>query len=455
MDKILNYIENNKDRHLKELIEFLKFKSISSKSEHRNDMLNAAKWLFNNMKNTGIDYVEIIPTKGHPIIYGEWLKAGVNKPTVLIYGHYDVQPVEPLELWDSDPFEPVIRNGKIFARGSADDKGQMFTHVKAVEAYLQTVGELPVNVKFLIEGEEEAGSSNLDKFILNNQEQLKADIALISDTEWFAKDMPTICYGLRGITFFEMTLTGPNRDLHSGSFGGAVDNPINVLANIIAKLKDEYGRITIPGFYDDVQELPLSERKEFEKLPFNLEDYKKDLGINEVYGEIGFTTLERTWIRPSLDINGIFGGYTGEGAKTVLPSKATAKISMRLVPNQKADDIAEKVRKYIKQLVPPTMKLELEVLHGGNPVVVPFDSKAVKTAEVALRKAFNKEVVYMREGGSIPVTELFQDVLNAQPILMGLGLPSDNIHSPNENFEIENFFGGIRASAYYLNELVK
>lgn len=455
MDKILNYIENNKDRHLKELIEFLKFKSISSKSEHRNDMLNAAEWLFNNMKNTGIDYVEIIPTKGHPIIYGEWLKAGVNKPTVLIYGHYDVQPVEPLELWDSDPFEPVIRNGKIFARGSADDKGQMFTHVKAVEAYLQTVGELPVNVKFLIEGEEEAGSSNLDKFILNNQEQLKADIALISDTEWFAKDMPTICYGLRGITFFEMTLTGPNRDLHSGSFGGAVDNPINVLANIIAKLKDEYGRITIPGFYDDVQELPLSERKEFEKLPFNLEDYKKDLGINEVYGEIGFTTLERTWIRPSLDINGIFGGYTGEGAKTVLPSKATAKISMRLVPNQKADDIAEKVRKYIKQLVPPTMKLELEVLHGGNPVVVPFDSKAVKTAEVALRKAFNKEVVYMREGGSIPVTELFQDVLNAQPILMGLGLPSDNIHSPNENFEIENFFGGIRASAYYLNELVK
>lgn len=455
MDNVLDYIEKKKGKHLNELIEFLRFRSISSKSEHKEDMIRAAEWLANNMKDVGIENVKIVETKGHPIVYGDWLKAGEDKPTVLVYGHYDVQPVEPLDLWVNDPFEPTIRDGKIFARGSADDKGQVFTHIKAVESYLQTVGFLPVNIKFLIEGEEEAGSSNLDDFIISNKEMLGADLALISDTEWFAKGMPTICYGLRGITFFEMTLIGPNRDLHSGTFGGAVDNPINVLASIISKLKDEYGRITVPGFYDDVQELSMSERKEFEKLPFEIEEYKKDLGIREVYGEVGYTTLERVWIRPSLDVNGIFGGYTGEGAKTVLPSRATAKISMRLVPNQKADDIAKKVENYIKQLVPPTMKLEMQVLHGGNPVVVPIDSKAIKAAEKALHKAFHKDVVYMREGGSIPVTELFQDVLNAPPILMGLGLPSDNIHSPNENFEIENFFGGIRASAYFFDEITK
>ncbi len=455
MANYIDFIESNQDRHLAELIEFLKIPSISSDSEYNTDMKRCSEWLCSNMQKIGISKSRIIPTDGHPIVYGEWLEAGHDKPTVLIYGHYDVQPVDPVELWDSPPFEPSIKDGKIFARGSADDKGQVFTHIKAIESHLKTNGKLPCNVKLLIEGEEEAGSSHLEDFILANKEMLKCDVVLISDTEWFAEGMPTICYGLRGISFFEITLTGPNRDLHSGSFGGAIDNPANVLCGIISKLKDEYGRITVPGFYDDVLELTDRERLEYKKLPFSIKNYKKDLGIKVINGEIGFTTLERVWARPSLDVNGMISGYTGEGAKTVLPSKASAKFSMRLVPKQNADDIAEKTEKYLKALVPLTMKADINILHGGNPVIVPMDSSEIKIAVKSLKEAFGKDVVFMREGGSIPITEIFQNVLNAPPILMGLGLPTDNIHSPNENFAIDNFFGGIKASAIFLEEIQK
>ncbi|MFC2130644.1 dipeptidase [Bacteroidota bacterium] len=453
MKQLFEYIEKNKEKHLIELINFLEIPSISSDSSFNDDMKKCSDWLVEHMNNIGIDGARIIETEGHPIVYAEWLEAGSDKPTVLIYGHYDVQPVDPVDLWDTPPFEPVIRDGKIFGRGTADDKGQLFTHLKAIEAHLKVNGKLPCNVKLLIEGEEEAGSSHLEGFIVNNRDLLKCDVALVSDTEWFAAGMPTICYGLRGISFFEMTLTGPNRDLHSGSFGGAIDNPANVLCKLIGKLKDEYGRITIPGFYDDVLELTEEEKSAYKKLPFKLREYCEDLGINNVNGEIGYTTLERVWARPSLDVNGIIGGYTGEGAKTVLPSKASAKISMRLVPNQKADDIAKKAEKYIKELVPPTMKLKIDILHGGNPVLVPMGSNEIKAAVNALKAAFGKEVVFMREGGSIPITEIFQNVLNAPPVLMGFGLPTDNIHSPNENFAVENFYGGIKASAAFLEEI--
>jgi acetylornithine deacetylase/succinyl-diaminopimelate desuccinylase-like protein len=455
MNNYFEYIESNKNKFLEELIEFLKIPSISSDTSYNSDIIKCADWLVEHLQKIGLKNSKIIQTKGHPIVFSEWLEAGSDKPTVLIYGHYDVQPVDPLELWESHPFQPEIRNGKIFARGTADDKGQLFTHIKAIESYLKTNSQLPCNVKLLIEGEEEAGSSHLEEFILENQDLLKCDIALISDTEWFAEGMPTICYGLRGISFFEITMTGPNRDLHSGSFGGAVDNPANALCKLISKLKDEYGRITIPGFYDDVLELTGQERMEFKKLPFNIKHYKQDLGIKEVYGELGYSTLERVWARPSLDINGIISGYTGEGAKTVLPSKATAKISMRLVPNQKASDIAKKTEKYLRTLIPPTVKVEIKFLHGGNPVLVPINSREIKTAVNALQKAFNKDVVFMREGGSIPITEIFQNILKAPPVLMGFGLPDDNVHSPNESFSLENFYGGIKSSAIFLDEISK
>jgi len=455
MEKILEYLEKNKKRHLNELFDFLKIPSISSDSAYNNDMKKCSEWLINQFKTIGINSARIIETAGHPIVYADWLKAGDDKPTILIYGHYDVQPVDPIDLWDTPPFEPTIKNGKIYGRGTADDKGQVFTHIKSVEAYLKTNGTLPCNVKFLIEGEEEAGSSHLEQFIMENLELLKCDSSLISDTEWFAEGMPTITYGLRGISFVEITLTGPNRDLHSGTFGGAIDNPINVLAWMIAQLKDNYGRITIPGFYDDVLELTQEEKDAFKVLPFDEKAYCDDLGIGAVNGEIGFTTLERAWARPSLDLNGIVGGYTAEGAKTIIPSKASAKISMRIVPNQKADDITKKIENYLKALTPPTMKLEFKALHGGNPVLVPIDSPEIKAAVKAFNMAYNAETVFMRDGGSIPITEIFQNILNAPPVLMGISLPSDNIHSPNESFSVDNFYGGIRASAIYLNEISK
>jgi len=452
MNEVLNYIESNQERFLEELITFLKIPSISSVADHDKDTAACADWLIEHIKSTGMKDVRLYETAGHPIVYAENLEAGPDAPTVMVYGHYDVQPVDPLDLWDSPPFEPVIKNGKIYGRGTSDDKGQLFMHIKAVEAFLKTNSKLPLNIKFLIEGEEEAGSNHLDEFIENNAELLKCDTVLVSDTEWFADGMPSICYSLRGIAFVEVTVTGPNRDLHSGTFGGAVDNPLNVLSWIVSQLKDRYGRVAIPGFYDDVLPLSQEERDAFKKLPHDEKEYCKDLEINQTFGETGYTTLERVWARPSLDLNGIYGGYTGEGAKTVLPTHATAKISMRLVPHQKHDDISRKIGDYIHQICPPSVKVKVDVLHGGNPVLMPIDSKGVKVAMVALKDAFGKESVFMREGGSIPIVGTFSEVLKAPTVLMGMGLPGDNIHSPNESFAVDNFYGGIKASALFLDK---
>jgi len=452
---IQQYFEKNKDNFLNQLIEFLKIPSISSEPQHKDDIRRCAEWLYNNIKNSGIDNVRIIETEGHPIVYAENLEAGEDKPTILFYGHYDVQPVDPLELWNSNPFEPVINNGKLFARGSSDDKGQVFMHIKSIESYLKSNNKLPLNIKFLIEGEEEAGSNHLDEFIYKNKELLQCDCVLISDTEWFSDNVPSLCYSLRGIAYFEVTITGPNRDLHSGTFGGAVDNPIMILSKMISKLKDEYGRITIPDFYENVLPLEDDERENFLRLPFNEKNWLKDLDILYSYGEIGYSILERTWARPSLDINGIYGGYTGEGAKTVLPSKATAKISMRLVPNQEPEEIINKTKKYLEQLLPPTAKMEFKALHGGKPVLIQRNGKEVLSAMAALKKTYNVDPVFMREGGSIPVVNTFTQVLNAPVILMGFGLPGDNVHSPNESFSLDNFFGGIITSINFIDEYSK
>lgn len=455
MSDLNNYIETNKDRFFSELTDFLRIPSISSQSEHNADTRRAAEWVAENLRQAGMPKVELHETAGHPVVYAEDLRAGADARTVLVYGHYDVQPVDPLELWTSPPFEPVVNNGKVYARGSSDDKGQVFAHIKAVESILKTSGKLPVNIKFMIEGEEECGSNHLDEFIGQNIEMLKCDTVMVSDTEWFAEGLPSICYSLRGLSYIEITVTGPNRDLHSGTYGGAVDNPINVLCDMISQLKDKYGRITIPGFYDDVKPLTKEERDGFAKLPFNYEEYTEELGVADSYGEFGYTTLERTWARPTLDLNGIYGGYTGEGAKTVLPSKATAKISMRLVPYQKHADITAKIVKYLKAIAPPTVKVEITELHGANPVMVELDGDGLNAAKRAMVKAFGKEPIMMREGGSIPIVETFGAVLKAPTILMGLGLPGDNIHSPNESFSIDNFFGGIKASALFLDEYSK
>jgi acetylornithine deacetylase/succinyl-diaminopimelate desuccinylase-like protein len=450
MKDVLNFIESNRDRYLDELFDFLRIPSISSVESHNDDTKKCAVWLSENFKQAGLADVRIFETEGHPIVFAQNLDAGASAPTILIYGHYDVQPVDPLDLWDAPPFEPVIKNGKIYGRGTSDDKGQVFMHVKAVEAFLKVQGNLPVNVKFLIEGEEEAGSNHLEEFIEKNTDLLKCDTVMVSDTEWFADGMPSICYSLRGISFLEITLTGPNRDLHSGTFGGGVDNPLNALCWMVSMMKDRYGRITIPGFYDEVLALTKEEREGFKKLPFDEAEYCKDLEVNQTWGESGYTTLERVWARPTLDLNGIYGGYTGEGAKTVLPSKATAKFSMRLVPHQKNDVISERVKQYLFKLCPPTMKIDVNVLHGGNPVLMPIDSKGIKIAMSALKEAFGTDSVFMREGGSIPIVGTFSEVLNAPTVLMGMGLPGDNIHSPNESFSVENFQGGIRAAALFL-----
>ncbi len=467
--KLLDYLEIEKENHLMQLIDLLKIPTISSDSKFNSAMKKCATWLQKHIKDIGFNNVTIIEDrdkianikypytsskkKGHPIIYGEWLEAGPKAKTILIYGHYDVQPVDPINLWETLPFEPTIRNGKIYARGSSDDKGQFFCHLKALEAHMKLFGKLPVNVKLLLEGEEESDSS-LDEFIINNKELLKCDYAVISDTEWFAPNIPSICYALRGIAYVEVKVTGPNRDLHSGTFGGAVDNPIQVLASMISQLKDERGRITIPNFYDDVLELTEEERNEFKKLPFDEENYKKDLGVAELSGEEGYSTLERTWARPSLDVHGITGGYTGEGAKTVLPSWASAKMSTRIVSLQKPSEISKKLADYLRAIAPPTVKVEVDELHYGAPVLVNIHSEGITAAIKAFKKAFNtQKVVFMREGGSIPIVSVFENELNAPSILMGFGLPDDNIHSPNESFALENFFGGIRTAALFYDML--
>ncbi len=453
MEKVQAYIQENKQRFLDELLELLRIPSVSADPAYKKDVLNTAEKVAAFLQNAGADNVELCPTDGYPIVYGEKL-IDPNKPTVLVYGHYDVQPPDPLDLWTSPPFEPVIKKtdihpeGAIFARGACDDKGQMFMHVKAFEAMWKS-GELPCNVKFMIEGEEEVGSNNLGPFCIANKERLKADVVLISDTSMIANDTPSIDCGLRGLSYIEVEVTGPNRDLHSGVYGGAVYNPINALAKMIAGMHDENNHITIPGFYNDVVELSSEERTELNKAPFDEEAYKKDLNIDAVHGEKGYTTLERTGTRPTLDCNGIWGGYIGEGAKTVLPSKAFAKISMRLVPNQSSEKITTLFKNYFESVAPKGVKVEVRPHHGGEPVVTPTDSKAYLAASKAMETTFGKKPIPTRGGGSIPIVALFERELGLKSVLMGFGLDSDALHSPNEHYGVFNYFKGIETIPFF------
>ena len=447
MQEWKNYLEKNKQRFLNELFELLRIPSISSNSENKGDMLVCAEKVKQYLLAAGAQTAQVYPTEGHPVVFGE-IKTDEKKPTVLVYGHYDVQPVEPLELWNTPPFEPTIKDDKIFARGSADDKGQLFMHLKALETLVKT-NSVPLNIKFIFEGEEEIGSNNLETFLEEYKEMLKADVVLISDTSMISLDTPSIDVGVRGLSYIQVEVTGPNRDLHSGVYGGAVANPITVLAQMIASLHDENNHITIPHFYDDVQVLSGEERKKLNSAPFNENEYKKDLGVKELWGEKGYTTIERTGIRPTLELNGIWGGYTGEGSKTVLPSKAFAKISCRLVPNQDHHKITDLLIKHLEKIAPPYITLKTEVHHGGNPYVTPIDSIEYKAAERAIETTFGKKLIPVRGGGSIPITALFESILNCKTIFLGFGLDSDNLHSPNEKYNLENFYKGIETIPYF------
>jgi acetylornithine deacetylase/succinyl-diaminopimelate desuccinylase-like protein len=441
------YQEKNKERFLNEMMELLKIPSVSAKKEHLKDMTTCAEAVRNSLLSAGADKAEIIKTGGFPVVFAEKI-IDKNKPTVLVYGHYDVQPAEPLELWHSDPFEPVIRDGKVYARGSADDKGQFFMHVKALETLVNT-NTLATNIKFLIEGEEEVGSPNLGKFVSENKELLKADVILISDSSMLSMENPSLDIGVRGMSYIEIEVTGPDRDLHSGTYGGAVANPITVLAKMIAGCHDENNHITIPGFYDDVVDVSEKERELLNKAPFSEEEYKKELGVNELDGEKGYTTNERTGIRPTLEINGIWGGYTGEGSKTVLPSKASAKISARLVPNQTSEKMTKILIDYFTSIAPPSVTVKAFEHHGGEPYMTPIDSKGYKAASKAVETTFGKTPIPVRGGGSIPICSILEKELGVKIVFMGFGLDSDNLHSPNEKYGIENFYKGIETIPYF------
>ncbi|MFA0961856.1 dipeptidase [Roseivirga sp. BDSF3-8] len=442
-----SYIESNRQRFIDELFDLLRIPSVSADSKFKADVRRAAEWVREKILEAGADSAELHETKGHPIVYGEKI-VDPSLPTILIYGHYDVQPADPYELWDSPPFEPVVKDQKIFARGAADDKGQFYMHIKALEVLNNTTG-LPCNVKMMIEGEEEVGSENLDIFVKNNKELLKADVIVVSDTSMISNEHPSVTVGLKGLSYLEVEVTGPNRDLHSGTYGGAVANPINTLCRMIASLQDENNRITIPGFYDKVAELTLEERKELAKAPFDEEAYKKELGVDGLAGEKGYTILEQLGIRPTLDVNGIWGGYTGEGAKTVLPSKAYAKISMRLVPDQDHHEITALFEKHFMSIAPEGVKVKVKPHHGGQPAVVPTDSPGFEAASRAFEEAWNKRPVPTRDGGSIPIVALFQKELGLDSILLGFGLNSDAIHSPNESYGIFNFIKGIETISLF------
>ncbi|MBX9655996.1 dipeptidase [bacterium] len=448
-----SYIASNRNRYEKELTEFLRIPSVSADSKQKPAIEKACQFVADQLKSAGLA-TEIIPTEGNPLVYAEWLQAP-GKPTLLVYGHYDVQPPEPLELWESGPFEPTVRDGNIYARGATDDKGQMYTHVKAIEAWMKTVGKLPINVKVIIEGEEEVGSVAIDHMLPSLKEKLACDYILISDSSMFAPDVPAVTYGLKGIYYFELFIDGPKRDLHSGTFGGSVKNPINALCEMLGKLVDENGRIQIPGFYDDVVEIDAHEKKSIASLEFSDDEYKKEMGVHELAGEKGYSTLERRWVRPTCDINGIFGGYQGEGAKTVLPAKAGAKFSFRLVPNQDPAKIEAGVIEFVRRHTPPGVTVRLVNHHGAAAVVVPLGSPPIEAASRALKSAFGREPVYIREGGSIPIVNSFKRVLNADSILIGFGLNDDNTHSPNEKFSLKDFHRGILTSAHLLEELAK
>lgn len=454
MSTVTDYIDANRETFREELFEFLRIPSISTSSEHKNDIRDAARFLLDKLESLNLDRTELFETDGNPIVYGE-LTTDPAHPTVLVYGHYDVQPPDPLELWETAPFEPTVRDGNIYARGASDDKGQSFTHVKAVESYLASGEPFPVNIKFIFEGEEEIGSPHLVPFIEAHEELLACDMVLISDTAMFAEDTPSITYGLRGLAYMEVEVEGPNRDLHSGVYGGAVENPANVLAEIIARLKDENGVIRIPGFYDNVKDLTGEEREAYQKLPFDESAYKKTLGVDALHGEKGYSTLERATARPTLDVNGLWSGYQGEGAKTVLPSKAGAKISMRLVPDQDPKKIARLFAKQVESLAPDTVSVTVTEHHGGQPAITDLSFYGLQAAADAFEEVYGREPFFTREGGSIPIVADFRQLLGAQSILMGFGLNSDAIHSPNEKFALKDFYRGIRTSVRFFEFLPK
>lgn len=442
-----DYQEKNKDRFLSELTELLRIPSISANSANKEDMRKCAEAVKQRLLEAGADKAEVMETAGHPVVYGEKL-IDPSKPTVLVYGHYDVQPPDPLNLWHSGPFEPVVKEGKLYARGSADDKGQVYMHVKALETMVQT-GTLTTNIKFLIEGEEEVGSPNLGKFVADHKDLLKCDVILISDSAMISLDTPSMDIGMRGLAYIQVEVTGPNRDLHSGVYGGAVANPITILTKMIASCHDENNHITIPGFYDDVLNVPDEERKMLAEAPYNEAEYKTDLGITELWGEKGFSTNERTGIRPTLEVNGIWGGYTGEGAKTVLPSKAYAKISARLVPNQSSEKITEILLNYFRKIAPASVTVNAENHHGGEPYMTPINSKGFQAASKAYESTFGKKPVPVRGGGSIPICAILERELGVKIVFMGFGLDSDNLHSPNEKFDLANFYKGIETIPYF------
>ncbi|OFV91705.1 MAG: peptidase M20 [Acidobacteria bacterium RIFCSPLOWO2_12_FULL_65_11] len=452
MDKVIDFINLSRDRYVDELKGLLAIPSISALPEHAGDVKRCAEWCADEMRRIGLQNVRLIPTPGNPVVYGDWLGAP-GAPTILYYGHYDVQPVDPLDLWTTPPFEATIRDGEIYARGAADDKGQVFMHFKAVEAHLKQNGRLPVNMKFMIEGEEEVGSAHLDDFIRAHKTELKADVVVISDTSMFARGVPSMCYGLRGLVYFQIDLRGSSTDMHSGLFGGAVANPAFVLAQMLAQMKDRGGHIKIPGFYDAVLPLSDDERKAWATLPFNERQYKKDFGIPKVFGESDYTTLERIWGRPTFEVNGLLSGFTGDGAKTVLPAVAMAKVSMRLVPDQDPNKIAELFETYVRKIAPKTVDLKVTRMHGGKPWMASYDNVFIQAAGRAIEKGFGKKPVFVREGGSIPVVSTFQEELGLPSVLFGVGLPDENAHAPNEKLDLGNFHNGIIASAMLYQEI--
>jgi acetylornithine deacetylase/succinyl-diaminopimelate desuccinylase-like protein len=451
MENVVDFIELHRDRYLDELKALLAIPSVSALSQHAADVRRCADWCAEHLRSIGMQNVRLIETPGNPIVYADWLGAP-GAPTVLFYGHYDVQPVDPLNLWETPPFEATVRDGELFARGAADDKGQVFMHFKALEAHLEQNGRLPVNFKLILEGEEEVGSAHLDEFVAGNKPLLEADVVLISDTSMFDRGVPSLCYGLRGLAYFQIDLRGTNTDLHSGTYGGAVANPAFVLAQMLAQMKDKSGRIKIPGFYDDVRPLSDVERAEFRKLPFNERRYAKELGAPKLFGEAGYTTLERTSARPTFEINGLLSGFTGEGAKTVLPAVAMAKVSMRLVPDQDPEKIGGLFEAYVKKIAPRTVAVKITRMHGGSPWMASLDNAFVQAAVRAIERGFGKAPVLTREGGSIPVVATFQRELGIPSVLFGVGLPDDRIHAPNEKLDLANFYNGIIASSYLYEE---
>ena len=452
MDDVADYVHMSRDRYVAELTEYLAIPSVSALPSHAKDVERCARWTAEELGRVGLENVELIKTAGHPVVYADWLHA-TDAPTVLIYGHYDVQPVDPLDQWISPPFEATVREGEIYARGAADDKGQIFMHFKAVEAWLKQAGRLPVNMKFVLEGEEEIGSKNLDGFTREHKAKLTADVLVISDTPMFDRGVPSICYGLRGLAYFQVELRGTNSDLHSGSFGGAVANPGFVLAQLLSQMKDRSGRVKIPGFYDDVRALRDEERTAFGNLPFNERRYRTELGAPKLVGESGYTTLERLWARPTFEVNGLLAGFTGDGAKTVIPAVSMTKVSMRLVPDQDPDTIGDLFESYLRKVTPKSVELKVSLLHGGKPWMTEFDNPFVQAAARAIERGFGQAPVFNREGGSIPVVSTFQEVLGLPTVLFGIGLPDENAHAPNEKLDLGNFHNGVIASTALYAEI--